>query len=71
MRLTATRPLSTPQEDPMAKNKKDRTPKSSAAERGTQQAKSQSMEAQAEHRVSQLTPTDVAHKGRQKRFGHN
>ncbi|MFJ8583294.1 hypothetical protein ACIRD2_01370 [Streptomyces sp. NPDC093595] len=57
----------------MAKNKKqDRSQmKASAAERGTQQAQSTSMEAQAEQRISHLTPTDVAHKGRQKRFGHN
>ncbi|GGU20087.1 hypothetical protein [Streptomyces lavendofoliae] len=56
----------------MAKNKKsDRGQKQSPAERGAQQAKSASMEAQAEHRISQVTPTDVAVKGRQKRFGHN
>ncbi|GAA2492112.1 hypothetical protein GCM10010393_25020 [Streptomyces gobitricini] len=56
----------------MAKNKKpDRGQKASPAERGAQQAKSSSMEAQAEHRVSQVTPADVAGKGRQKRFGHN
>ncbi|WP_179166455.1 hypothetical protein [Streptomyces sp. CB03238] len=57
----------------MAKNRKsDRSQqKASPAERGAQQAKSSSMEAQAEHRISQVTPADVAGKGRQKRFGHN
>ncbi|MGX6740700.1 hypothetical protein [Streptomyces peucetius] len=57
----------------MAKNKKqDRAQnKSSAAERGTQQARSSSIEAQAEQRAQAVTPSDVAHKGRQKRFGHN
>ncbi|MEU0663420.1 MULTISPECIES: hypothetical protein [Streptomyces] len=56
----------------MAKNKKsDRSQKASPAERGAQQAKTSSMEAQAEHRISQVTPADVAGKGRQKRFGHN
>ncbi|MGW7468716.1 hypothetical protein ACWGJT_29665 [Streptomyces xantholiticus] len=57
----------------MAKNKKqDRAQnKSSAAERGAQQAHSSSMEAQAEQRAQAVTPSDVAHKGRQKRFGHN
>ncbi|MEU2153660.1 MULTISPECIES: hypothetical protein [unclassified Streptomyces] len=57
----------------MAKNKnRERKQQSaSSAERGSQQARSSSMEAQAEHRAAQVTPTDVAHKGRQKRFGHN
>ncbi|GGW32335.1 hypothetical protein [Streptomyces xantholiticus] len=57
----------------MAKNKKqDRAQnQSSAAERGAQQARSSSMEAQAEQRAQAVTPSDVAHKGRQKRFGHN
>ncbi|MEU2514802.1 hypothetical protein [Streptomyces syringium] len=57
----------------MAKNRKQNREqqKSSAAERGTQQAKRSSMEAQADQRQSQVTPADVAHKGRQKRFGHN
>ncbi|MBT2386001.1 hypothetical protein [Streptomyces sp. ISL-11] len=56
----------------MAKNKKqNREPKTSAAERGTQQAKSSSMESQTEQRQSQVTPGDMARKGRQKRFGHN
>ena len=56
----------------MAKNKKQqREQKSSPAERGTQQAKSASLEAQAEQRAQSVTPSDIAHKGRQKRFGHN
>ncbi|MEW2577572.1 hypothetical protein [Streptomyces syringium] len=57
----------------MAKNRKQNREqqKSSAAERGTQQAKSSSLEAQADQRQSQVTPGDMARKGRQKRFGHN
>ncbi|MFD4138041.1 MULTISPECIES: hypothetical protein [unclassified Streptomyces] len=56
----------------MAKNKnRERSQKSSPAERGQQQAAKSSMEAQAEQRASQVTPADIAHKGRQKRFGHN
>ena len=56
----------------MAKNKnRERSQKSSPAERGRQDASKSSMEAQSEQRASQVTPTDVAHKGRQKRFGHN
>ncbi|MDC0770092.1 hypothetical protein [Streptomyces sp. HD] len=54
----------------MAKNKKqDRTQPQS--ERGQQQAQQSSMEAQAEQRMSQVTPGDVARKGKQKKFGHN
>ncbi|WP_167348319.1 hypothetical protein [Streptomyces bicolor] len=54
----------------MAKNKKqDR--KQPQAERGQQQAPQPSMEAQAEQRITQATPGDMARKGRQKRFGHN
>ncbi|MFI6010435.1 hypothetical protein ACIBAG_16735 [Streptomyces sp. NPDC051243] len=53
----------------MAKNKKqDR--KQPQSERG-QQAQHSSMEAQAEQRITQATPGDMARKGRQKRFGHN
>lgn len=57
----------------MAKNKKqDRSrQQSSAAERSSQQARSSSIESQTERRQSQVTPADVAHKGKQKRFGHN
>ncbi|MFG3508868.1 MULTISPECIES: hypothetical protein [unclassified Streptomyces] len=57
----------------MAKDRKQNRsqPKASAAERGTQQARQTSMEAQAEHRMAAATPADVARKGRQKRFGHN
>ncbi|MEU3689152.1 hypothetical protein [Streptomyces narbonensis] len=57
----------------MAKNRKqDRMQqKASAAERGTQQAQQSSMESQAEQRSTQVTPGDMARKGRQKRFGHN
>ncbi|MDX3450426.1 hypothetical protein PV396_00455 [Streptomyces sp. ME02-8801-2C] len=57
----------------MAKNKKQSRPQTQAsqAERGAEQAKSSSMESQAEQRISQVTPGDMARKGRQKRFGHN
>lgn len=54
----------------MAKNKKqDR--KQPQSERGQQQAQQSSVETQAEHRPLQVTPGDMARKGRQKRFGHN
>ncbi|MGW0762202.1 hypothetical protein ACWD1Y_37980 [Streptomyces sp. NPDC002814] len=54
----------------MAKNKKqDR--KQPQSERGEQQAQQSSMEAQAEQRISHVTPGDIARKGKQKRFGHN
>ncbi|MFB7861936.1 MULTISPECIES: hypothetical protein [unclassified Streptomyces] len=58
----------------MAKNRKqDRSQqqRTSPAERGQQQAERSSMEAQSEQRMSQVTPGDMARKGRQKRFGHN
>ncbi|MEU7277727.1 hypothetical protein AB0A69_02855 [Streptomyces sp. NPDC045431] len=54
----------------MAKNRKqDRSQKQpAAAERGAPQAAG-TME--AEPRMAPVTPADVAHKGRKKRFGHN
>ncbi|MFD8998050.1 hypothetical protein [Streptomyces abikoensis] len=57
----------------MAKNKKqDRSQqKTSAAERGQQEAQKSSMEAQSQQRSSQVTPGDLARKNKQKRFGHN
>ncbi|MGW2561286.1 hypothetical protein ACWCXB_18940 [Streptomyces sp. NPDC001514] len=58
----------------MAKNKnRERKPQTgSSAERGAQQARSSSMEAQTEQRATQIATGDpAAHKGRQKRFGHN
>ncbi|MGW4159734.1 hypothetical protein [Streptomyces sp. NPDC004788] len=60
----------------MAKNRKqDRSQQSpqrgSQAERGQQQAERSSMESMSESRASQVTPGDMARKGRQKRFGHN
>ncbi|MFV0130358.1 hypothetical protein ACLGI4_22055 [Streptomyces sp. HMX112] len=57
----------------MAKNRKSERgqQKTSPAERGTQQVRSSSVESPAEQRISQVTPSDMAHKGRQKRFGHN
>ncbi|MGK5631338.1 hypothetical protein [Streptomyces sp. URMC 123] len=59
----------------MAKNKnRDRSKqqsRASGAEQAEQQSRSSSMEAQAERMGTKVTPADVAHKGRQKRFGHN
>ncbi|CAM5408831.1 hypothetical protein SAVIM338S_02124 [Streptomyces avidinii] len=57
----------------MAKNKKQSRDqqKSSAPERGADQAKSSSVTDQAEQRIQQATPADMARKGREKRFGHN
>ncbi|GAA3790726.1 hypothetical protein GCM10022403_026110 [Streptomyces coacervatus] len=54
----------------MAKNK-NRERKQPQSERGQQAAQQSSMESQAEHRTSQVTPGDMARKGKQKRFGHN
>jgi hypothetical protein len=51
------------------KQKQDR--KQPQSERGQQQAQQSSMETQAEQRATQVTPGDMARKGRQKRFGHN
>lgn len=57
----------------MAKNKKQNREqqKSSAPERGAEQSKSPSVTDQAEQRMQQATPADMARKGREKRFGHN
>ncbi|MEU7042434.1 hypothetical protein AB0A77_15400 [Streptomyces varsoviensis] len=41
-----------------------------AAERGTEESKNTSMEAQSEQMRTQGT-TNMAHKGRERRFGHN
>ncbi|WP_172638748.1 hypothetical protein [Streptomyces tailanensis] len=54
----------------MAKNKKQER-KQPQSERGQQEAQRSSMESQTEQRATQVTPGDVARKGRQKRFGHN
>ncbi|MGK5640065.1 hypothetical protein ACSNOK_17360 [Streptomyces sp. URMC 126] len=53
----------------MAKNKKqDRSQQKAAqTERGQEQAQKSAMEAHS----TRVTPADVAHKSRQKRFGHN
>ncbi|MEW1724074.1 hypothetical protein [Streptomyces sp. NPDC093109] len=59
----------------MAKHKnRDRGHKQqprSESERGAEESRSSSMEDRSDQRLSQITPTDVARKGRQKRFGHN
>ncbi|MCP9959339.1 MULTISPECIES: hypothetical protein [Streptomyces] len=53
----------------MAKNRK--TERRQQAESGTRQSAGVPVEHPAEQRTTQVTPADVAHKGRQKRFGHN
>ncbi|MFR9795584.1 hypothetical protein ACL02U_06690 [Streptomyces sp. MS06] len=53
----------------MARNK-NRDRKQSQAERGVRTAQKASMEPQIEQHP-QVTPGDVARKGREKRFGHN
>ncbi|WP_199815434.1 hypothetical protein [Streptomyces griseus] len=53
----------------MAKNK-NRDRKQSQSDRG-QQAPQSVMEPQNEQHAAQVPPGDLAHKGRQKRFGHN
>ncbi|MCX4663225.1 hypothetical protein [Streptomyces uncialis] len=60
----------------MAKNKHrkhggQQQDRSSAAEQSAEEARRSSLESQTEQRGSQVTPGDVARKGRQKRFGHN
>ena len=54
----------------MAKNK-NRERKQPQTERSQQASQQPSMEPQADQRIAQVTPDDVARKGRQKRFGHN
>ncbi|MCD9874118.1 hypothetical protein [Streptomyces guryensis] len=54
----------------MAKNK-NRERKQPQTERAQQTPQHSSMESQAEQRLSQATPGDMARKGKQKRFGHN
>jgi len=59
----------------MAKNKNrdhgnKRTPSSDA--RGSDESRSTSTEGRSDDEVqSRITPPDVPHKGKQKRFGHN
>ncbi|WP_203634459.1 hypothetical protein [Streptomyces sp. SID10815] len=57
----------------MAKNRKqDRgRQKTSVAANGPRDTEHSVTEPQPEHHAPQLSPTDVARKGRQKRFGHN
>jgi hypothetical protein len=54
----------------MAKNK-NRERKQPQSERSQQASQQSSMESQAEQRATQVTPGDMARKGKQKRFGHN
>ncbi|MET7454455.1 hypothetical protein ABZT03_21720 [Streptomyces sp. NPDC005574] len=54
----------------MAKNK-NRERKQPQSARGQQEAQQPSLETQSEHRATQVTPGDMARKGREKRFGHN
>ncbi|MFF8590087.1 hypothetical protein ACF061_01370 [Streptomyces sp. NPDC015220] len=57
----------------MAKNRKqDRSrQKASVAANGPRETEHSTTESQPEHHTPQLSPTDMARKGRQKRFGHN
>ncbi|MEV6511674.1 hypothetical protein [Streptomyces sp. NPDC051642] len=57
----------------MAKNRKNNRDqqKTSAPERGSEETRSSSAQDQAEQRITQATPSDMARKGREKRFGHN
>jgi hypothetical protein len=50
------------------KNRERRQPQSARAQQDAQQP---SLETPAEHRAPQVTPGDMARKGREKRFGHN
>ncbi|MFC4332249.1 hypothetical protein ACFPC0_31680 [Streptomyces andamanensis] len=57
----------------MAKNRKqDRgKQKASVSAGGPRESEHSVSEPQSEHHAPQLSPTEVARKGRQKRFGHN
>ncbi|WP_199785634.1 hypothetical protein [Streptomyces sp. Tu 6176] len=57
----------------MAKNRKqDRgKQKASVGAGGPRESEHSASEPQSEHHAPQLSPTEVARKGRQKRFGHN
>ena len=57
----------------MAKNKnRDRNKQQApTSDRSSEQDKSSSMEDRSEQVQQRITPSDVAHKGREKRFGHN
>ncbi|MER7928177.1 MULTISPECIES: hypothetical protein [unclassified Streptomyces] len=56
----------------MAKNKKNNRDqqKSSAPDRASEHSGSSAQD-QAEQRIAQATPGDMARKSREKRFGHN
>ncbi|CAM5296169.1 Small hydrophilic protein OS=Streptomyces griseorubiginosus OX=67304 GN=DWG14_06271 PE=4 SV=1 [Streptomyces griseorubiginosus] len=54
----------------MAKNKKQNR-KQPQSERGPQAPQHSATEPQSEQHATQVTPGDVARKGRQKSFGHN
>ncbi|MET7691549.1 hypothetical protein ABZT06_26805 [Streptomyces sp. NPDC005483] len=54
----------------MAKNKKQNR-KQPQSQRAGQEPQQSSMDAPAEQHATQVTPGDVARKGRQKSFGHN
>ncbi|MFF4254648.1 hypothetical protein ACFY1L_25920 [Streptomyces sp. NPDC001663] len=55
----------------MAKNKNRERKQQPQPERAQQAAQHSSIESQTEQRASQVTPGDMARKGKQKRFGHN
>ncbi|MFC9908467.1 hypothetical protein [Streptomyces sp. NPDC059862] len=54
----------------MAKNK-NRDRKQPRSERGQHEGRQSSLEPDAEERAAEVTPGDMARKGRHKRFGHN
>ncbi|MGW1542776.1 hypothetical protein ACWCPM_21490 [Streptomyces sp. NPDC002309] len=54
----------------MAKNK-NRDRKQQQTGRATRQPEQQSAEPMSEQQAAQPSPIDTAHKGRQRRFGHN
>lgn len=57
----------------MAKNKnRDRSKQQApSSDRSSEQDRSSSMEDRTEQVQSRITPSDVPHKSREKRFGHN
>ncbi|MFE9254607.1 hypothetical protein [Streptomyces sp. NPDC006879] len=53
------------------KNRQQSQPKHQSRSGSAEQAQPKSTQDQAEERLQQASPSDMAHKGRQKRFGHN
>ncbi|MGC2997666.1 hypothetical protein ACPF8X_04460 [Streptomyces sp. G35A] len=55
----------------MAKNKNRDRKRPQAAERAQRATQPTALETPDEQRITQVAPGEMAHKGRQKRFGHN